>query len=101
MCQRMYPQSLARLPFPLGFCLTRCSLRALSVLDNHACKAVIRIDDVLQFFPEVTKIEMFKEKIKESLQDCEAEVEKMRQRMVDYTQDVDEIREELKELNAR
>ena len=61
--------------------------------------AVLKIEDILPFFPEFTLIDNFKDEICESLEEYNLEIEQLREAMDMSTQSADEIRSDIQKLN--
>ena len=63
--------------------------------------SVLKIEDILPFFPEFTLIDNFKEEICESLESYNLEIEQLRELMEQSTQSADEIRSDIQKLTQK
>eukprot|EP01084_Bolivina_argentea_P159467 277728_1 len=72
--------------------------RALSILNE--CD-LLKIEDILPFFPPFSIVASFKEEICKSLEDHKTRIEGLRAEMEEYTESVDAIQAEIKSLRER
>ena len=66
--------------------------RAMSVLQQ--CK-LLKIEDVLPFFPDFTTIDLFKDAISQSLQEYSHHLDTLKEEMEEATKAADALREEI------
>ncbi len=76
----------------------RTTPRALSILNE--CD-LLKIEDILPFFPPFSIIASFKEEICKSLEDHKARIEGLRAEMEEYTESAEAIQAEIKSLGKR
>lgn len=62
---------------------------------------VLKIEDILPFFPEFSLIDSFKDEICASLESYNNDIEDLRQQMDQSTQSAEEIREDIRKLNHK
>lgn len=62
---------------------------------------VLKIEDILPFFPEFTLIDSFKDEICASLESYNRDIEDLREAMDHSTQSAEEIRSDIKKLNHK
>ncbi len=72
--------------------------RALSILNE--CD-LLKIEDILPFFPPFSSVASFKEEICKSLEDHKISIEGLRGEMEEYTESADAIQAEIKSLSER
>jgi len=62
---------------------------------------LIKIEDILPFFPDFTKIDDFKKEICSSLEDYNRHIEELKSEMEEATKSADMIRKDIKELSHK
>lgn len=70
-------------------------------IDLVAESDLLKIEDVLKFFPDFVTIDEFKSEITESLRECNSRITELKDEMKDYTQSADRIRDDIKALRNR
>ena len=63
--------------------------------------ALLKIDDLLPWFPDFVVIDRFKDKIVESLEDYNARIDELKEEMDHYTSSAEQIRVEIRGLKTR
>ena len=62
---------------------------------------LLKIEDVLKFFPDFVVIDEFKTEITESLNQCSSRITDLKEEMKEYTESADRIRDDIKALRNR
>ena len=62
---------------------------------------LLKIEDILPFFPDFVVIDDFKKEICQSLEEYNGKIERLKQEMEEYTQSADLIRTDIKQLRRR
>ena len=63
--------------------------------------ALLKIDDLLHWFPDFVVIDRFKDKIVESLDDYNARIDELKEEMDHYTSSAEQVRVEIRGLKTR
>lgn len=63
--------------------------------------ALLKIDDLLPWFPDFVVIDRFKDKIVESLEDYNARIDELKEEMDHYTSSAEQVRVEIRGLKTR
>ena len=63
--------------------------------------ALLKIDDLLPWFPDFVVIDRFKDKIVESLEDYNARIDELKEEMDHYTSSAEQVRGEIRGLKTR
>ena len=63
--------------------------------------ALLKIDDLLPWFPDFVVIDRFKDKIVESLEDYNARIDELKEEMDHYTSFAEQVRVEIRGLKTR
>lgn len=66
----------------------------------HECP-LLKIEDILQFFPEYVQIDQFKDEICQSLRDCNDRITDLKDEMDKYTRSAERIRGDITSLRNR
>uniref|UniRef100_A0A7S1KLN0 Pep3/Vps18/deep orange domain-containing protein n=1 Tax=Percolomonas cosmopolitus TaxID=63605 RepID=A0A7S1KLN0_9EUKA len=61
----------------------------------------LKLEDILPFFPDTVKIEVFNEPLGSSLEEYKIEIEELKQDMLDATNSASQIREDIQDLKHR
>ena len=67
--------------------------KALELLDEPKAKEVLRIDDLLPFFPENTKVETLKDKLCDSLRSYNERIRNLKGELSDQSKNAEDLRE--------
>ena len=62
---------------------------------------LLKIEDVLKFFPDFVVIDEFKAEITASLDECSTRIADLKDEMKEYTESADRIRDDIKALRNR
>jgi len=73
--------------------------RVMKFLEN--CDNLLKIEDILPFFPDFTIIDDFKDEICESLEDYNRRINELKKEMDHSTESADKIREDIKNLRSK
>ena len=70
-----------------------CVKKALELLDEPKAKEVLRIDDLLPFFPENTKVETLKDKLCDSLRSYNERIRNLKGELSEQSKNAEDLRE--------
>jgi vacuolar protein sorting-associated protein 18 homolog len=62
---------------------------------------LLKIDDLLPWFPDFVVLDKFKDHIVESLEDYNSQIDELKQEMENYTESAEHIRQEIRGLKTR
>ena len=63
--------------------------------------SLLKIDDLLPWFPDFVVIDKFKDRVVESLEDYNARIDELKSEMMQYTSSAEKIRSEIQALKCR
>ena len=63
--------------------------------------SLLKIDDLLPWFPDFVVIDKFKDRVVESLEDYNARIVELKSEMMQYTSSAEKIRSEIQALKCR
>ena len=63
--------------------------------------SLLKIDDLLPWFPDFVVIDKFKDRVVESLEDYNSRIDELKGEMMEYTSSAEKIRNEIQALKGR